>query len=224
MYTKKKRGLSPWIIGTAFFLACGALVLALRDILMPFIVAAVLAYILNPLVEKLRDKGVPRGAASMLVMLFALLLLLALLLILVPMLTTQFENLTNRLPQLIDFAQNKALPWLHAHFGGSLPLNKEAAANWLKNHSGTVQQAASQIAPALMAQGGALAVGVSNFVLLPLLLYYFLFDWQRWSHGIRALIPRRFIDTYTRISREMDDVLGEFLRGQLMVMLIMGLV
>ena len=224
MYTKKKRGLSPWIIGTAFFLACGALVLALRDILMPFIVAAVLAYILNPLVEKLRDKGVPRGAASMLVMMFALLLLLALLLILVPMLITQFENLTNRLPQLIDFAQNKALPWLHAHFGGSLPLNKEAAANWLKNHSGTVQQAASQIAPALMAQGGALAVGVSNFVLLPLLLYYFLFDWQRWSHGIRALIPRRFIDTYTRISREMDDVLGEFLRGQLMVMLIMGLV
>ena len=182
MYTKKKRGLSPWIIGTAFFLACGALVLALRDILMPFIVAAVLAYILNPLVEKLRDKGVPRGAASMLVMLFALLLLLALLLILVPMLITQFENLTNRLPQLIDFAQNKALPWLHAH------------------------------------------LGVSNFVLLPLLLYYFLFDWQRWSHGIRALIPRRFIDTYTRISREMDDVLGEFLRGQLMVMLIMGLV
>jgi len=79
MYTKKKRGLSPWIIGTAFFLACGALVLALRDILMPFIVAAVLAYILNPLVVKLRDKGVPRGAASMLVMLFALLLLLALL-------------------------------------------------------------------------------------------------------------------------------------------------
>ena len=68
----------------------------------------------------------------MLVMMFALLLLLALLLILVPMLITQFENLTNRLPQLIDFAQNKALPWLHAHFGGSLPLNKEAAANWLK--------------------------------------------------------------------------------------------
>lgn len=224
MYIKKKRGLSPWIIGTVFFLAAGWLVYALSGILTPFIVAAVLAYILNPLVEKLRDRHISRGIASMLVMIFALLVLLALLLILIPMLITQFQNLLNRLPQLTDFAQNKALPWLHAHFGGSLPLNREAAEAWLKSHSGTLRQTVSNLAPALMAQGGALAAGLSNLILLPLLLYYFLYDWQRWSHGIRALIPRRFIDTYTRISREMDEVLGEFLRGQLMVMLIMGVI
>ena len=224
MYIKKKRGLSPWIIGTVFFLAAGWLVYALSGILTPFVVAAVLAYILNPLVEKLRDRHISRGIASMLVMIFALLVLLALLLILIPMLITQFQNLLNRLPQLTDFAQNKALPWLHAHFGGSLPLNREAAEAWLKSHSGTLRQTVSNLAPALMAQGGALASGLSNLILLPLLLYYFLYDWQRWSHGIRALIPRRFIDTYTRISREMDEVLGEFLRGQLMVMLIMGVI
>ncbi len=224
MYIKKKRGLSPWIIGTVFFLAAGWLVYALSGILTPFVVAAVLAYILNPLVEKLRDRHISRGMASMLVMMFALLVLLALLLILIPMLITQFQNLLNRLPQLTDFAQNKALPWLHAHFGGSLPLNREAAEAWLKSHSGTLRQTVSNLAPALMAQGGALAAGLSNLALLPLLLYYFLYDWQRWSHGIRALIPRRFIDTYTRISREMDEVLGEFLRGQLMVMLIMGVI
>ena len=224
MYIKKKRGLSPWIIGTVFFLAAGWLVYALSGILTPFVVAAVLAYILNPLVEKLRDRHISRGIASMLVMIFALLVLLALLLILIPMLITQFQNLLNRLPQLTDFAQNKALPWLHAHFGGSLPLNREAAEAWLKSHSGTLRQTVSNLAPALMAQGGALAAGLSNLALLPLLLYYFLYDWQRWSHGIRALIPRRFIDTYTRISREMDEVLGEFLRGQLMVMLIMGVI
>jgi acetyltransferase, GNAT family len=224
MYIKKKRGLSPWIIGTVFFLAAGWLVYALSGILTPFVVAAVLAYILNPLVEKLRDRHISRGIASMLVMIFALLVLLALLLILIPMLITQFQNLLNRLPQLTDFAQNKALPWLHAHFGGSLPLNREAAEAWLKSHSGTLRQTVSNLAPALMAQGGALAAGLSNLILLPLLLYYFLYDWQRWSHGIRALIPRRFIDTYTRISREMDEVLGEFLRGQLMVMLIMGVI
>ena len=65
---------------------------------------------------------------------------------------------------------------------------------------------------------------MSNLILLPLLLYYFLLDWKRWSYGISALVPRRFIDTYTRITSNMDEVLGEFLRGQLMVMLIMGLV
>ena len=224
MYTKKKRGLSPWLPCAVFFIAASWLVLALRDILTPFIVAAVLAYILNPLVEKLRDKGVSRGPASMLVMMFALLILLALLLILIPMLLTQFQNLTNRLPQLIDFVQNKALPWFNSHFGTHIPLNKETLLNWLQSHTGTLKNTASKIAPALMAQGGALASGLSNLALLPLLLYYFLYDWQRWSHGIRALMPRRFIDAYTRIGGEIDEVLGEFLRGQLMVMLIMGVV
>ena len=222
MYTKKKRGLSPWLPCAVFFIAVSWLVLALSDILTPFIVAAVLAYILNPLVEKLRDKGMSRGPASMLVMMFALLVLLALLLILIPMLLTQFQNLAGRLPQLIDFVQNKALPWLNSHFGAHIPLNKETLLSWLQSHTGTLQNTASKIAPALVAQGGALASGLSNLALLPLLLYYFLYDWQRWSHGIRALMPRRFIDAYTRIGGEIDEVLGEFLRGQLMVMLIMG--
>ena len=67
MYQKKKRGFAPWVIGSAVLLLVSWLVLSLRDILTPFIVAAVLAYILNPLVEKLRDKGMQRGLASMLV-------------------------------------------------------------------------------------------------------------------------------------------------------------
>ena len=78
--------------------------------------------------------------------------------------------------------------------------------------------------PTLMRQSGNVISGMSNLILLPLLLYYFLLDWKRWSYGISALVPRRFIDTYTRITSNMDEVLGEFLRGQLMVMLIMGLV
>lgn len=224
MYQKKKRGFAPWVIGTGVFLAVGWLVLSLRDILMPFIVAAVLAYILNPLVERLRDKGMQRGLASMLVMMFALAVLFALVLIIVPMLVTQFQNLMGRLPQLIEFTQDKLLPWLHAHFGNDMLLNRETVVTWLKSHTGTLQTAVSKLAPTLMQQGGAVALGLSNLLLLPLLLYYFLLDWQRWSHGVKALVPRRFIDTYTRISKELDEVLSEFLRGQLMVMLIMGVI
>lgn len=78
--------------------------------------------------------------------------------------------------------------------------------------------------PTLMRQSTQVIAGVSNFLLLPFLLYYFLLDWKRWSNGIQALIPRRFVDTYMRITGNMDSVLGEFLRGQLTVMLIMGLV
>lgn len=75
-----------------------------------------------------------------------------------------------------------------------------------------------------MKQVGTVVLGVTNLFLLPFLLYYFLLDWQRWAHGIRAMVPRRYVGTYQRISGNMDKVLGEFLRGQLMVMLIMGLI
>lgn len=66
--------------------------------------------------------------------------------------------------------------------------------------------------------------GVNNLVLLPLPLYYFLLDWRRWSSGTSKSVPRRLTETYMRISNNMDEVLGEFLRGQLMVMMTMGLV
>ena len=224
MYQKRKRGFVPWIIGTAVLLLMSWLILSLRDILTPFIIAAVLAYILNPLVEKLRDKGMQRGLASMLVMMLALLVLFALVLIIVPMLLTQFQNMMGRFPQLIEFTENKILPWLNARAGDDMLINRETTIEWLKSHTGTLQTAVSKIAPTLMQQGGAVALGLSNLLLLPLLLYYFLMDWQRWSHGVKAMVPRRFIDTYRRISTELDEVLSEFLRGQLMVMLIMGLI
>ncbi|MDO1508907.1 MULTISPECIES: AI-2E family transporter [unclassified Neisseria] len=224
MYQKKIRGAKPWIIMGLVLASLVWLLYALGDVLTPFIVAAVLAYILNPLVEKLRHKGVKRGLASMLVMIFSLLVLLALVLIIVPMLINQFNNIVMRLPQMIDFVQNKLLPWLNDIAGEHIKIDTQTVVAWLQAHTGELNNAFQKLAPTLMRQSGNVVVGVTNLMLLPFLLYYFLLDWQRWSHGIRALIPRRFIDTYMRVSGNMDKVLSEFLRGQLMVMLIMGLI
>ena len=102
MYQKKARGVTPWLTAAAVLFAVGWLFVQLKEVLMPFAVAATLAYILNPLVEKLRNKGMKRGLASMLVMLFALAILFALILVIVPMLVSKFQNLTARLPQLVD--------------------------------------------------------------------------------------------------------------------------
>lgn len=224
MYRKKTRGAKPWIVMTVVLLLLVWLLYALGNILTPFIVAAVLAYILNPLVEKLRNKGVKRGPASMLVMIFALLILLALMLIIVPMLISQFNNMIDRVPQIVDFVQGKLLPWLDKLAGKHATINVQSIAVWIQSHTGELNNALRRIAPTLMRQSSNVAVGLTNLMLLPFLLYYFLLDWQRWSHGIKALIPRRFIDTYTRITGNMDKVLGEFLRGQLLVMLIMGVI
>ena len=224
MYQKKTRGIRPWMAGVAVLAVVVWLFYALGNILTPFIVAAVLAYILNPLVEKLRDKGMKRGLAAMLVMIFSLVLILALTLVIVPMLVNQFNNMVARLPQIVDFVQNKVLPWINMLLGGHLTLDTPSIVAWLQSHTGSVRDALQRIMPTLMKQVGTVVLGVTNLFLLPFLLYYFLLDWQRWAHGIRAMVPRRYVGTYQRISGNMDKVLGEFLRGQLMVMLIMGLI
>lgn len=224
MYQRRARGAKPWIIMAVVLLSLVWLLYALGSILTPFIVAAVLAYILNPLVEKLRHKGMKRPLASMLVMIFALLLLFALVLIIVPMLVSQFNTMLERLPGIVDFIQNKLLPWLNNLVGEYAQIDTASLADWLKSHTGELNNAVGKIAPTLVRQSGTVALGLSNMFLLPFLLYYFLLDWQRWAFGIKALVPRRFIDTYTRISGNMDKVLGEFLRGQLLVMLIMGVI
>ena len=223
MYQAKKRGWLPWVVGLALLAAVVFLIVQMRDVLSPFVVAAVLAYILNPLVEKLCRHGVRRGAAAMLVMVFTLLLLVLLLLIVVPMLVQQFGSLLGKMPELANFVQNKALPLANRLLGTHWALDEQSLSNWLSNHLGSVKTGLSKALPALLEQGGSLVSSLGNLAVLPFLLYYFLLDWSRWTEGIKTMIPRRYLAAYTRIGGNMDTVLGEFLRGQLTVMLIMGL-
>ena len=223
MYQAKKRGWLPWVVGLALLVAVVFLIVQMRDVLSPFVVAAVLAYILNPLVEKLCRHGVRRGAAAMLVMVFTLLLLVLLLLIVVPMLVQQFGSLLGKMPELANFVQNKALPLANRLLGTHWALDEQSLSNWLSSHLGSVKTGLSKALPALLEQGGSLVSSLGNLAVLPFLLYYFLLDWSRWTEGIKTMIPRRYLAAYTRIGGNMDTVLGEFLRGQLTVMLIMGL-
>ena len=223
MYQAKKRGWLPWVVGLALLAAVVFLIVQMRDVLSPFVVAAVLAYILNPLVEKLCRHGVRRGAAAMLVMVFTLLLLVLLLLIVVPMLVQQFGSLLGKMPELANFVQNKALPLANRLLGTHWALDEQSLSNWLSNHLGSVKTGLSKALPALLEQGGSLVSSLGNLAVLPFLLYYFLLDWSRWTEGIKTMIPRRYLAAYTRIGGNMDTVLGEFLRGQLTAMLTMGL-
>ncbi|MGN5421857.1 AI-2E family transporter, partial [Neisseria meningitidis] len=184
MYRRKGRGIKPWMGAGAAFAALVWLVFALGDTLTPFAVAAVLAYVLDPLVEWLQKKGLNRASASMSVMVFSLILLLALLLIIVPMLVGQFNNLASRLPQLIGFMQNTLLPWLKNTIGGYVEIDQASIIAWLQAHTGELSNALKAWFPVLMRQGGNIVSSIGNLLLLPLLLYYFLLDWQRWSCGI----------------------------------------
>lgn len=220
----KKRPWMPWLAGFLLLAFLVTFFKLLGPILTPFIMGAVLAYILDPLVDKLRRFRIGRARGALWVMLFAFILLVCLLLVIVPMLIEQTNSIIGRIPAIIDWIQNKLLPWYNARFGEHVAINEQTVMTWLRANASQVQQYLQNLMVAVMHQGSAIAVGLGNLVILPLILYYFLRDWPSWRFAVRELVPRRYIDVYTRVTSEMDTVLGEFLRGQLLVMIVMGLV
>lgn len=220
---KAKRTWLPWLAGFSLLIFLLTFFKLLGPILTPFITAAVLAYILNPLVDKLCHLKISRARGAFWVMLFAFFVLIGLLLVIVPMLIDQVNSMIARIPAIINWIQSRLLPWYNQRLGEHIAINEATMMAWLRSNAASIQVYLQNAMVMMMHQGSAIAVGLGNLVLLPLLLYYFLRDWHHWSTGLRKLVPRRYLTTYTRVTTKMDTVLGEFLRGQLLVMVIMGL-
>lgn len=226
--TKKSSSSTPWIVGGLVLILSISLFIGLKPILMPFAAAGVLAYILNPLVEKLCRYKLPRTVAAMMVMCLGLSVMIILLLIVVPMLINLVDNMYEKLPEIINWIHLTFLPWLNQTFHINIRWDADymmrTVTQWIKSEDVNIKDTASKVLPVVWQQGSSLIEWVTNLMLLPFLLYYFLLDWSRWTVGITNMIPRRMLPTYQRIIGNMDTILGQFLRGELLVMIIMGLV
>ena len=209
----------PWL-ALALLLALGWLVYLLGSILTPFLAGALLAYMFDPWVGRLEARGVPRAAGSMIVIVLAGLGMFALLLVALPLFQGQFAELSQRVPAALDLLQTRFLPWLQQTFGITVAPNLGALKAWLTEQAA---QKSGDWLPTL--QTGALAiVGVLvNLLLIPVVMFYLLKDWNVIVARIAALEPRDWVGTVTRIARAMDAVVGEFLRGQLAVMATLSL-
>lgn len=226
--TKKSSSITPWIVGGLVLILTISLFIGLKSILMPFAAAGVLAYILNPIVEKLTKHKIPRTTAAMLVMLLGLSVIIILLLIVIPMLINLVDSIYEKLPDVINWIHLKLLPWLNQTFHINIRWDADymmrMVTQWIKSEDVNIKDAASKVLPVVWQQGSGFVEWVTNLMLFPFLLYYFLLDWSRWTVGISEMIPRRILPTYQRIMTNMDTILGAFLRGELLVMIIMGLV
>jgi predicted PurR-regulated permease PerM len=210
-----------WLIITAAFFFIAYL---LTPILTPFLIAAILAYICDPVVDKLCLIGlnkykINRTLATLIVLLGLMLIIILLLLILVPLLQKQSTLIVERLPSLVDAFHNTFEPWLQRKFGVDFDLNgahiqQIIADNW-KNTGDII----SNILKAASSKGLAFIGMIANLFLLPVVLFYLLRDWDNLINKIGELIPRKWIGATTTIAKEVDQVVAQFLRGQLSVML-----
>ena len=194
----------------------------LSPILTPFVAAAILAYICNPLVRRLCVLKLPRTLAVVLVMVALLLLFAGLVLIMLPLLEKEISLFVARLPDMIETARVNLLPKLQHWFGADLQWDSAALKNLLMSHWQSAGGVAEKLLPWLTSSSGVIIGVLVNLLLIPVAMFYFLRDWDDMLAKLDALIPRHWQAKVHEVSSEVDGVLAEFLRGQISVMLLMS--
>ncbi|KRG39841.1 hypothetical protein ARC78_13575 [Stenotrophomonas pictorum JCM 9942] len=212
-----------WVVLSAFGLWVTWL---LAPILTPFVIALMLGWLGDPLVDRLEARGRSRNTAVILVFVLMTLLVILALLILVPMIQRQISTLAAALPQAQDWLVTKAIPWIEQKSGLQIMawLAPEKLFDWVRSHWQQAGGAATALFGYVSRSGFAMVALVVNLALLPILTYYFLRDWDKLIERVASLIPRNHIETVSRLARESNDVLGAFIRGQIAVMIALGVV
>lgn len=201
----------------------GWLVYLLSPVLMPFVFAAILAYLGDPLTDKLETTRLSRTQSVIVVFLVMTLILVFVLFMLVPQLETQIANFIGSLPAYAEKMNSVVLPWLERRFGitiqpiASNELIAIAQSHWEKA-GGIVATTMSSISHS----GGVIAAWLMNLLLIPVVTFYLLRDWDILVAKIYHLLPRRIAPVTAKLAREVDTVLSAFLRGQFYVMLALG--
>ncbi len=209
---------------TALVLGVLWVVWLLAPILSPFVFAALLGWLGDPLVDRLERRGLKRNNAVILVFSAMILMLALALVVLVPLLEQQLVTLVESLPDYRQWFVGTALPWLERRTGLSILywLDPEHLFALVREHWQRAGGIAATVLGYLSRSGFALLGMIANIVLLPVLAFFFLRDWDLLVGRVGALIPRDHYDTVRKLVLESDAVLGGFLRGQMMVMLILG--
>lgn len=206
--------LAYWGLAALVFLA---LLWALGDVILPFVVGGAIAYFLDPVADRLERLGMSRVGATCLIGLVMLLVTLLLILAVIPTMVRQFIDLAEAAPEI--FRQLQA--FLLAQFPS------------LSDETSTIRQTILSIGETIRSKGGQLAntligsaLGVINavvfIVVVPVVSFYLLLDWDRMVARIDALLPRDHAPVIRQLAREINAVLANFVRGQLSVCLVLG--
>jgi predicted PurR-regulated permease PerM len=209
-----KDQLRSWGIAALVFLV---LLWFLGNVLLPFLVGGAIAYFLDPIADRLERLGLSRVAATTVISLCGLLLVILLVLAVIPTLVNQLTALINSAPDIAKRLQAFLLERFPA----------------LADSTSTIRQTLAEIGAAIQAKGGQLVQGIVSsalgvisvvvfIVVVPVVAFYLLLDWDNMVARIDAMLPLDHAPTVRRLAREVDAVLAGFVRGQVSVCLALG--
>lgn len=195
----------------------------LRGILLPFVAGLALAYLLDPVANRLQKLGMGRLTASVVILLLFVLAFILVLLLLMPIVVNQLGAVIQNLP-----ATAQRIQWLAKDYGGPIIERlggPEALTNLERSLSDFVGQAASWLGTfaSSLWSGGQAVIGIfALLVVTPVVAFYMLVDWEQMVTAVDSWLPRRSADTIRTLAREMNHAIAGFIRGQAVVCLILG--
>jgi predicted PurR-regulated permease PerM len=212
----------PSMIWVGTLAAIALMVVLLRDILLPFVAGIALAYLLDPLVERIERLGVSRTVAALGIFGVFIIGVGGVLVLVTPLLGAEVADFIEKLPQYIGkmqaFANNPGRPWLRKIIGGGLSEAEQSA--------GQLTSMAADWIPAflrsLWSDSRAVMSIFSLLVVTPIVTIYLLNDWKRLTATIQGLIPAAQRETVLALTGELDDAISGFLRGQGTICLILA--
>ncbi len=199
------------------------LIWLLGPVLMPFAIAAMLGYLGDPLADRLERWGLSRNWAATLVFLVLLVAFSGVLLVLIPLVSRQVESVIRNLPHYAEWVQNTAWPWLQQRLHlDPQALDGDRLLAMAKAHLGSVGDVATVVLGKVTSSGMGIVLWLTNLVLVPVVAFYLLRDWDRLVAAIDRMLPRSIQPIIAHLAHESDVILGAFVRGQLLVMLALG--
>ncbi len=201
------------------------LIFALKSIIAPLSVAWLIAYIFDPLIDKFQKIIKSRPLCIMLLLLFLAFIFIVFILIIIPTASEQAQKIINKLPNYQKQLEN----YFEIIFSKIQARYPESFNVILQKALSIIQQQAPRLLEPLIRFLYHMFSGLANFILaflniiiIPIVSYYLLKDFDKMNKKIIDLVPIKHQSSFIEIMKEIDDVLGNFLRGQLIVSLILG--
>ena len=218
-YARLRRQVAFWLVALVAFLL---LLYVFREILLPFLAGLALAYMLDPIADRLERLGMGRLAATLLILVGFLLTFAAALLGVIPIVVEQAAGFIERLPDYLRRLQNlfsARAGWLGSVVGEPSVAIEENLNTLLTEGAGFL----SGLLTSIWSGGRALVDVLGLFVVTPVVAFYLLLDWDRMVERVDALLPRDHVETVRQVCRDIDDAVAGFVRGQGTVCLVLGI-
>ncbi|KZB56127.1 hypothetical protein AUP42_02340 [Thalassospira lucentensis] len=209
-----------WLI---FIVGFFLLIWLFSSILLPFVAGMAIAYFLDPLADRLEERGFNRTLATTVITVLFFLIFIFVLLLIVPMIGNQLAGFLERLPGYIDTLRNTILPHIQHIVDRVAPETLQNISDSAKGQTANAIKWVGNILTNVLSGGLALLNFLSLLFITPVVAFYLLRDWDKIVAKVDGYLPRRSAKDIRQCAREIDETLAGFVRGQSTVCMLLGL-